>query len=300
MADKVPTVMFEILAQGDSGFILDGTRDTPNEQQLRTPEVTWIPNSGYRGVWKKLDGIDTLVYEEIRYIKNSLEISKEEQDKKNIKPNHRNDKLEIKRAEKLTSRQGDTINEYDYMTQVFYNQDAPNRPAHVQALYRAVDVNKNAEILNDDDEFKLRALQILSTLRTKIKNNEYQYNEERVEAICTLLSITAESNSTKYFTISSFANAQPKAFLQKVENFEQMIETEVNHASQMNVVVFDGNTAILNSGEEKKIIKDLGAGKLGHNQKMQRLSDYLKTQDGNNALTEIRLLTRIAKDQALQ
>lgn len=300
--NKIPTVLFELIDQRDSGFIQDGTRGTANENQLRAPQVSWIPNTGLTCdlIKDEKSGIVTPTYREIRYIKNSNIIDKAEQDKMHIKPNPHVDLIEFKQATKLVSRQGSSINEYDYLMTVFYNAGAANRPDSATAIYRAVDLNKNAEILAEDDEDLERALNIVNSLKVKTgsKDQPYQYNEERIEGICTILGVAADTPAQKVYTISAFAKAQPRAFLQKVENFEQFIQTEVNHAVQLNVITFENNAAIF--PEDQEVIKDLGKGNLGMDKKINRLSDFLKTNEGNAALTKMRLLTQLAKENQIQ
>lgn len=302
MSDKIPTIFFEIIDQKDSGFYKDdGSKGTPNETQLRTPQVIWIPREGFMGEISELNGIPTPVFKEIRYIKNATVIEKDAQDKMGIKPNPKADVIEFRNGNKLVSRQGSSVVEYDYLMNVFYNKDAPNRPESATALFRAVDLNKNAEILAEDDESLYRTLGILQSLKTKtgVKEQPFKYNEERIDGLCTILGVTADSYATKWYTLSEFGKAQPKMFLKKVENFEQQILTEVSHAIQMNVVIFDGNTAYIKNGAESKMIKEFGAGKMSQDIKMNKLSDFLKTEEGNSALTEMRMLTEVAKNQVL-
>lgn len=309
MADNnnIPTRLFELIDQRDSGFFREDSKGMPdrNQGQLRTSEVSWVPNSGYRCILVKeeVEGneIITPTNKEIRFIKNIDIIDKEEQDKRKIQPKPLVDLIEFVGGLKLISRQGSTKAEYDYLNDVFYHADAPNRPDSAGALYRSVDLNKKAEELADDDEDGYRAMGIMLSLKTKtgLKGDgpKFQYNEERIDGLCQMLGVVADTYAQKWYALSLLAKGQPDIFLAKVENFEQQILTEVSHAITLNVVVFDKNTAFFK--EDSTAIRELGKGNLSQDRKMEALADFLKTEEGTHALSKMRTLTAVAKNKSL-
>lgn len=306
MAEQnIPTALFTLLDQRESGFFKDDkTKGTPNETQLMTSQVSWIPNTGFKCelIKEVINDVEriTPTYKEIRFIKNVNFIDKEEQEKKNIRTNPSVDTIEFVGGMKLVSRAGSSIAEFDYLWNAFYHKDAPNRPDSATAMYASVDLNKKAEELADDDEDGYRAMGIVLSLKTKtgLKDPKFQYNEERIDGICQMLGVVQDTYPMKWYALSLLAKGQPDVFLAKVENFEQQILTEVSHALTLNVIVFDKNTAFFREGS--KAITELGKGNLSQDRKMGALADFLKTEEGNNALTEMRMLTAVAKNKSLE
>lgn len=307
--NKIPTLYLELTDQRPSGFFLENTKGTTNEVQLKAPTVRWIPTSGFmkEDIEETVNGktVITPTNVEIRYIQHSNEIRRDLQDKANVKINPKEDKILFEKGHAIVMREGSTIGLYDYLSKVFYNQNAYGKPETANVIFRAVELDKDVDILNEDNEFLERALSITNSLKTKtgLKDTPYKYNEDRVEALATLFNVQgANTISKKLYGLSELAKKDPQKFLQVAENYEQGIATEVSHAIQLGVVVYDSNTAVFKGAtvEETKIIKDLGAGKLGIETKNQRLADYLKTTEGASSLTELRVKIAFAKDQSLK
>jgi len=300
--NKIPTVLFEIIDQKDSGVFLADTRGSASETQLRGSIVTWIPRTGFRCemIKNETTGITTPTNIEIRFIKNSREIDKEKQELAKIQPNPKADTIEFRNNNMLISRQGDTESKYDYLMNAFYNKDAPNRPESATAIYRMIELDKNAEILMEDDDDAFRAMEITQSLKIKtgLKSPKYKYNEERIDSISNLLGVVAESYEQKAFSINAFAKSQPRNFLKKVENFEQAILTEVTQALKANVVVFDKNAAMF--PDDLRIIKDFGSIKMSGDAKTNALADFLKTDEGAHSLTMLRAKMDFKKNEDLK
>ena len=296
MSTKAPVMYLELIEKRNSGFVKKGTQGTAFHEELNCPNIRWINNSGYKGIKEVHEGRETTVFKEIRWIKNCPTIIKEEQVRMNIKPNPYEDKIPFEKGFATVVRDGSTITLYDYLKEVFWNADAEYRPETADAIYRVMQLDKQAEEIDESDIIMADAIKLVASLRTQTsaKDIAYKYNEERLNSICELCAVYADSTATKFHALMSLAKTRPAWFNDLVVKFEQMILTEVTHAVELEVVRFDGNTAIYQDGE--KVIKNLGMGNLSRDSKIEKLSDFLKTKEGNAELTEMR--AKVALTQA--
>jgi hypothetical protein len=237
----------------------------------------------------------TTVFKEIRWVKHCPTIDKEEQEKRNIKPNRLEDKIPFEKGFATVVRDGGTVSLYDYLNDVFYNENATNRPETADAIYRVMQIDKQAEEIDESDIMMADAIKLVASLRTQTskKDKTYKYNEERLNSICELCAVYADSVATKFHALMSLAKARSKWFLDLVVRFEQTILTEATHAVELEIIRFDGNTALYK--DDDKIIKNLGTGNLSRDTKIEKLSDFLKTNEGNPVLTELRAKIEVAK-----
>jgi hypothetical protein len=291
---KAPVKYYEIVDRKPSGFIMDGTGGTPYQQELTSPSIQWVSAQGKTCI-KDKEGIKH--YQEIRFINGCDSIIPAEQEKMGFTPKRLMDKIPMENGFMTVVREGSTIGMYDYLEKVFYNFDNPDRPDTADARYREVKMNKKAEALIDDDELITQAKSIVYSLRKNTGNPKapYQYDEDRINSICRLVSVWDESNETKLVKLLKVAISSPKEFIEIVEKTEQTVITELSHALELNVIVFDGNTA--QYGEGNKIIYNLGSGNFRPDIKIEKLASWLQTELGTPHLTEIRVKLEIAKEK---
>jgi hypothetical protein len=292
---KAPVMYLELIEKRNSGFVKNGTDGTAFHEELNCPNIRWIPNSGFKAVAEKHGESDVIAFKEIRWIKNCSTIDKDEQDRRNIKPNRIEDKIPFEKGFATVAREGSTISLYDYLKDVFYSNDSENRPSTADAIYRVMQLDKQAEEIDESDIEMADAIKLVASLRTQtsVKDKSYKYNEERLDAMCAICNVYADSSATKFHALMSLAKARSKWFLDLVVKFEQTILTEVTHAVELEVVRFDGNTALYK--DDEKVIKNLGTGNLAKDTKIEKLSDFLKTKEGNPHLTELRAKIEVAK-----
>lgn len=305
MASKKPPVIFlELVEKRSSGFVKQGTEGTMFHEELNCPNISWIPNRGMAAekVIETVAGkeVETTVYKEVRWIKNCNTIDLTEQEKRNIKPNYFEDKIPFEKGFATVVRDGGTISLYDYLLTAFYNKSNPDRPSTAEGIYKVVQLDKQAEQINEADVEMADAIKLVDSLRTKTgsKDTPYKYNEERISAMCAVCQVHAETPAQQLYALMSLAKARPRWFLDLVVKFEQTVLTEVSHALELKVIQFDGNTAMYSEGN--KVIRNFGAGNFKHEKKIELLADYLKTQEGNPDLTELRAKTDLAKEKALK
>lgn len=278
--EKVPIILIEVYDRRDSGYVRDNTEGTKHEERLSGPSKLNIPNVSFR---RRPDGKSN---EKIRYIFGEDEISVEMQKKMGIEPNRiaNTDKIVIENCSMSVAREGANIGLYDYITSTYYNATNPDRSDRATKLFNVVDVNKRQEEKNEIELVRHEAKSFVYTLQEK-KGKEWVYQEERINALCELFQCYGELMSTKIELLSNQAAVDPKNFMNKVINFEQTISTHVAHALELNVIKFEGNTAIYIG--KNKIIKNLGAGKIGRDQQIEQLAIYLRTKDGYEAMQEL-------------
>jgi hypothetical protein len=296
MSSKAPVMYLELVEKRNSGFVKNGTDGTAFHEELNCPNIRWIPNSGFKAVTEKHGERDVIAFKEIRWVKNCSTIDKDEQDRRNIKPNRMEDKIPFEKGFATVVREGSTISLYDYLKDVFYSKDSENRPETADAIYRVMQLDKQAEEIDESDIEMADAIKLVASLRTQVgtKEKSYKYNEERLDAMCAICNVYADSTATKFHALMSLAKARSKWFVDLVVKFEQTILTEVTHGVELEVIRFDGNTALYTN--EDRVIKNLGTGNLAKDTKIEKLSDFLKTKEGNPHLTELRAKIQVAKE----
>lgn len=292
--EKVPVMYLEVVEQGDSGFYLDGTRNTQFEQQLRTPTVSWIPTEGIM-VEKDENGVSR--NKRIRHIKGCEILDPIEQEKNGWKPNRNSDKIPFDNGFASIKREGSTIGTFDFLKSATYFADNENRPDSATPLYREIKVDERAVELVDDDELLTVAKSKVYALRinTGSKTTPYRYDEDKINSYCQLLNVWDETPERKLVLLLSKATINPKSFLDIVVKSEQTVITEISHAIQLGVIMFDGNTAQYSNGN--KVIATLGTGKMSNDKKVEALASFLQTPEGNAELTDLRTNLEVEKEK---
>ena len=301
--EKVPVIFIELSDKRTSGFILDGTEGTPHQVELDSPSVRFIPNVGYRkGV--KIDvvngkKVETRYNERIRYIRNETEISMSEQKRLGIEPNPqaKEDKILIEKGFATIAREGSDVGLFDFILQSYYNGTNLDRSDKATNIYRVIELDKKAESENDEDEFLAQAILYVTSLREKV-GDEYVYNEPKIDAVCTLFNVIAESYPTKIQALRAFAKQFPTQFLAKVSKLGATAATEIAHGLQLNVINFEGNSAVYVN--KQKVIKVLGSGNMTMDKKISALADYFNTKDGYEAYNEFKAELDAAKEKSIK
>lgn len=304
VSTKPPMLFIELVDMGNSGFIQDDTANTPTPNQLRAPGVRFIPNEGFRR-GKRVDMVagkeKTVTFNErIRYIKNEEVISLAEQKRLGIEPSGlaREDKIAIERGYATIVREGSTIGLYDYIFDAYYNDSNPDRSEKASALYRVIQLDKQAELRNEDELIAADAIKYVGSLYERIGKNNYKYNEDKINAICEFLAVFAETPATRIQVLMSHAKQRPEWFLDKVTKLEQTTITDVTHALELNVIRFNANVA--EYVDKEKIVRSLGSGKMSQDVKISRLGDWLRTAEGHEAYMELKAEIESAKAKSVK
>jgi len=297
---KPPVIFLELCEKRNSGFVKHGTDGTAFHEELNCPNISWIPSRGLGAVKEMQNGVETTVYKELRWIKNCNTIELDEQEKRNFKPNYFEDKIPFEKGFATVVRDGSTISLYDYITKAFWNKSNPDRSESADAIYQVMQLDKQAEEINESDIEMADAIKLVESLRLKTGNKEvpFRYNEDRISALCSVFQIHAESPAQQLYALMSLAKAKSRWFLDLAVKFEQSILTEVSHALELKVIMFDGNVAVYS--EDQKVLRNLGAGNYKYEKKIELLADFLKSREATEALTELRAKADLARDKALK
>lgn len=313
-----PIIYIELCDKRASGFVRDGTRGTKFEEELDSPAAEFIPNFGFRKGRRKvivggkkaivngkevIEGGKEVIeefHEPIRYIKDSTEISVQRQKELGIE-RHRigtEDLIIVEKGNFFAVREGSHIGLYDYLMEAFYNESNPDRSPSAAKLYRVIELGKEEEEMNEDDMLMADAVKFVSQFYQKTGAKTYKYNEEKINGLCELFAVFAETMPGKISALNAIAKFTPKAFLEKATKFEQTKVTEVTHALQLNVIIFKGNT--VQYSEKDKVIATLGSGNMSHDKKIEKLADLFGTPDFKAAYDEFQLELEIAKERSLK
>lgn len=297
-------IFIELVDQGNSGFIQDDTANSATPVQLRAPGIRFIPNEGFRRGIKteSVNGKEKEVRfnERIRFISNEDIIVLSEQKRLGIEPSPlaREDKIPIEKGYATVVREGSSKGLYDYLTQVYYNENAPGRSERATVIFRIVELDKEAEKINEDELIAADAVKFVGALYEKVGKNNYRYNVDKIAAICEMLAIVAQTDATRIQALMSLAKQRPEWFMKLVTKLEQTTITEVTHALELNIIRFNENVAEYVAKD--KVIKALGSGKPSRDQKISRLADFLRTADGHEAYMELKAEIAAAQDNSLK
>lgn len=291
--EKVPVMYLEVFEQGDSGFVLDGTKGTPHEHTLHTPTVSWMPTEG---VMIEMDEKGVPRHRRVRHIRGCEILDPLEQEKMGWKPNRNNDKIPFDNGFATIKREGATIGTYDFLKGITHFFDNPLRPESATVLYREIKVDERAVELIDEDELLTVAKSKVYALRlnTGSKTTPYKYDEDKINSYCQLVNVWDETPERKLVLLLNKAIVNPKWFLDTIVKAEQTVIVEISHALQLNVIMWDKNTAQYT--KESKVIYTVGTGNMSAERKIEALGNWLQTPEGNGALTELRAKLEAEKE----
>lgn len=307
--EKPPVLYIELYDKRPSGFIRDldgkpaGSFGTEHHHELDSPMARFIPTFGYRkGVKKEMKNgkqVDLSYNEPIRYIKEQTEISLERQKLLGIERSRatKEDLIEVKRGSLSVVREGSYIGLYDYLTEVYYNASNPDRSKGADKIYKVVQLGIEEEGLNDLDIMMADALKLVARFYEKKSTGKYVYKEDKIDTLCNLFEVYAETMSGKITALNALAKTDPKEFIYRAEKFLQTNFTFVAQAIQLNVIYFKGNIAEY-VGKEK-IVANLGSEKLTNQEKVERLSELLQTDDFKEINEELMFEVEVVKEKQL-
>lgn len=286
--DKVASLFIQPFDCRDSGFVRDETSGTPYEDRLDRPSKLIIPNEGYM---YDTDG-KTLI--PIRYIAGCPHIEVQKQKELGIEP-HKGvtDKIVIEKTMRVYE-DGADVGKYRYLKNSLYRSDLEKR-GNATPLYTVVDTNKAEEEAVLMEEMENEAAGLVYSLQSR-KGSEFVYQEERIDSWCEFFAVFGESYSQKIRALVTKARSNPKDFLERIKVLEQTAATYVSHALQLNVIKFEGDSAVYMT--KNKIIKNiLGLGKMKPDEKIESLAQYLLSNEGKAAYEELKTEVEVAKKQ---
>ena len=298
---QVPKMFIELVDIGNSGWVREDTLGTDTEEVLNCAGLVPIPPTGMMAeeiLDEKGQPTGDFKNVEIRYIKNCKFIKVEDQKKYGYEPHRAGvDIIHIKNGKELIERKGD-VGKFDYLANVYYNASAPNRSNGAKALFKVVDNVKVVDKVNEDKFLQAEAISYVKTLLIK-NGKEYQYKESKIDSILNMLGKHGGENySEKINTLTSEAEKQPAKFLEAVTQLEQVTITEVSHALELNVIMFEGSSVVYVA--DKKVLCLLDGNVKSQDKKINALADLLKTPEYAQAYQELKAKNEVAETELLE
>jgi hypothetical protein len=299
--NEAPMMILEVLTTGESGYVRDDTRGTDFEETINCPGLLAIPNTGLMAEEIIDNGKPTGRYKniKIRYIKDCPYIRVDEQEKYNIEKSNvvSNDSLSIKKGKAVLKREGD-VAKFDYLKNVFWNLDAPNRSRTAKALFKVVELEQKVKAMNEDKFLQAEALTTVSRLVIKT-GGQYKFKEDKIDNLLTALNKHGGDNySEKINVLTNHAEKFPKEFLDIANTLDNITVTLIAHAIELNVIRFEGFTA--EYVDSKSILATVSNENKSSSKKMEALSDMLKTPELAQAYQELQAKVEIAKENELK
>lgn len=286
--EQAPIAFYTLMGRAPSGWTQEDTVNMSNPIVIDAPLRRNIPNHGWRKMLVKEEQEDGSVMEyhvveEIRYIKNQSEIRVKEQNRLGIKPSTRpmNDWISFLKGDLTVKRDGSFIGMFDFLESTSNNDTNEDRIEAADAIFRKMNVVEDAETLIDFDEIQDEAKRKVRSWWEKVDGKKI-YNEEKIKIAAQTFGIYADTIQEEVTMLLEKAHQMPKDFLEKLAKLEQTSMTEVTQALQLGVVEFVGNVAMYKEAG-KGSIYNLGAGKLKLETKIEKLSNWFLTNEGQSA-----------------
>lgn len=300
---EVPTMFIELVKQQDSGFVRDDTKGTPYEETIKTAGVLFIPNRGKMAeeiIDKATNkGTGRFNHVPIRYIKGCPYIKVEEQEKNNWLPSaiSNEDQIAIKKGSSIVRKEDDML--FDYLSNVFYNLNAPNRPVKAKSLFKVVEIDRKNEQLNERVFIKADALNYIAKLVVKSGKNSYKYKESQIDNLLTAMSeYGGDSYPEKINTLTRIAEKNPKALLDLAVKMDNLVMTEILHGIEFDVIVIKGNS--VEYVADNKVLANLGTEKMSKDKQMETLAELLRTPEYAQSYTELKAKIELAQEKQLK
>jgi hypothetical protein len=291
MATKQKILALELSDRRKSGWIMEGTQGTYNEECLDAPNIYFLPLESVTIMKEDVPGFPAGSYRPIRHIEGCNTIYKDEQEKLNIKPNHDRDVIIFSKGVCLVPDQGRDKSRYAYLQACEYNANNKDRPETAVPVFRVIEKEVEAvkSLVNMDN--KLEAYRLLSTLREKMDSG-YSYNNERIDFMCSLFGVSGvESYAEKLEQLQWRAEADPTKFVDSVLNKRSEVKVTILEAEKFNVIALTGDFATLVDGGRQFY-------KFSSNKKpakMEELVDYFLLPKGQDDCNQMNIRLEKAK-----
>jgi hypothetical protein len=269
----IPVAFFEMTGQRPSGFVQEGTERSADPNQLTAPEILKIRSTShyFKNTKNGLERVD------IRYILGVNTIVVAEQDAKKHLFNPRRDVIILRKGMITVAREGNTTGLYDYLHKCSYNESNPERDTAVDIRFREV-VPSKAEV--DDNELLFAQAEAVNLVKALVtKNGEaYVYDEEKLNAYCTLWQVVADSPAAKINALIANAKLKPVEFIEKSKAYDQRFQMELVQAEELQLIKY-GQTTVEYVQKSEVILSFTGAF-LSKDVKRERLAAYFQSADG--------------------
>lgn len=279
-ASKYPVAIFELLpaSKNGSGFVREDTVGTADPIRILHPKNRVIQNVSVKKVESETEK-GVFINVPTRYIYGQEVILQKKQDEQNIQPNPKTDKVVFINGLLTVPKDGAFVGLYNFMKEHAQNITNEGRIESLQPIFREIKPSEDAHKDNFTDFLIVEAIGYIKALVTE-KAGKFVYNEERIEALCPLFNVYAETIEQKTTALIAIAKADPQGFLNKAKANEQTVLIEVQHGLLLKVIGFEGNTAVYI--DKKAKIKEF-PGLKDDEARKTALANYFSTIDGKDA-----------------
>lgn len=279
--DKYPVAIFELIpnSKNGSGFVREDTLNSKDPIRILHPMNRVIQNTS---IVSELSDDPELKKEKIyvdvpiRYVYGSAVIKKTDQEKANVNLNPQMSSIVFKNGLLTVPKDGPFVGLYVFMTSHAQNETNPNRVKRLPAIFREI---KPAADAHDNNVFEFQQVEALSYIKALVdqKEGKYVYNEDRIDVLSVIFNVFAESPAQKVTALMAYAKLKPADFLEKAKASEQTMLIEIDHGLKLEVISFEGQTAIFKKLNRK--IKEFTSAK-NEDALRKALADYFGTQSG--------------------
>lgn len=280
-SEKYPVAIFELipLSKNGSGFVREDTLNSKDPIRIMHPINRVIQNTS---IIKEMSEDPKLKKEKIyvdvpiRYVYGFAGIRKAEQEAANVNPNPQMSSIVFKNGLLTVPKDGPFVGLYEFMSNHAQNATNPNRVERLPAIFREIKPAEDAQI---DNLFEFQQVEALSYIKALVeqKDGKYIYNEDRIDVLSVIFNVFGESPSQKVAALIAYAKLKPNDFLEKAKASEQTMLIEVDHGLKLEVISFEGQTAIFLKLKRK--IKEFTGAK-NEDALRKALADYFGTQSG--------------------
>lgn len=295
---KYPVAIFELipLSRTGSGFVREDTRELPDDQKVRIihPKNRVIMSTSIERVESKEEP-GTFINKPTRYIYNQQVTDFEKQVSANMTTSVR-DKIVFINGFLTVPKDGAFVGLYKFMMEHAQNATNPNRVESLQVIFRQIKPSAEAHDKNILDLKIGQAMGIIMKL-VKEKGGSFEYDEERIDALCIPFGVVAESPSQQAQALIAIAKTRPVEFLEFAKKSEQTISIEIKHALQLKLIKIEGTGIFYTEGEEK--IKAFSNAQNTDEKKLAGLASYYQKEEGKEAYDLFKEKLAAAKEKAV-
>lgn len=294
--NNAEVAVFELIDRQGSGFIRIGTEKMPEPDEIDVAGYRQIlAKSAFRQGKGKKDpktNLKTGPYDRIaiRYRADSDSIMPAEQDEANSAESYENDRIVFKNGRIVVINEGLTKGLFAFLRHDSRNVTNPKRIPGVKGVYREIFPERENENDLSDIFTENAAVSYVESLITDKTPGKFQYDENRLIALCQYWGVVADSNGSRLKSLVALAKHKPAEFLQKSQAFEEQTMTEIAHAVKLGVIKFEANRVTMGD----KVLFSF-SDKLTEKQKYNALSGFFQTHDGDGKYREFAIELSAAK-----
>lgn len=292
IAEESPILTIRLVNQQESSWILEGTENSADPIKMAFPSLYRIvPHC--KVAYKDDKGV--LRHKQIRHIAGCDSIDPKWQDENGYVPDPQMDNIWVANGVAVFERSGESIGTYDYLKQYQGNISAKDRPKDAADEFEEVNDVELAEQIIVDFREQFDAMNILNSLM-RYENGAYEYDEESIDQICSVLNIKVKSPAEKVAVLTTICATNPKLVTDSIANQSKKVIHDVRKAETLQTITFSDDKVVFN--ETKAVIL---AFKKKHNRisQVNKLVDFLSSKDGEPFYGQLLILNEKAAANSL-